>query len=219
VAGASGLVGRQILQGLLDDESVAAVHALVRRPLGVQHPRLTVHTVDFALLAALPPVDEAYLALGTTIKVAGSEEAFRAVDFDANLAVACAAQVAGARRIGLVSAMKADAGSRIFYSRVKGELEEAIAGLGFQGVVMARPSLLVGDREALGQRERIGERIGLQVGRWLKPLIPANFRPITAAEVARALLRAVPIARGHRILLSGEMQDDAMLAWRSSGTS
>src|SRR5690349_16852276 len=80
VAGASGLVGRQILQGLLDDESVAAVHALARRPLGVQHPRLTVHTVDFAALPALPPLDEAYLALGTTIKVAGSEEAFRAVD-------------------------------------------------------------------------------------------------------------------------------------------
>ena len=219
MAGASGLVGRQILQGLLDDEAVAAVHALGRRSLGVQHPKLTVHTVDFAALPALPPVDEAYLALGTTIKVAGSEAAFRAVDFDASLAVACAAQVAGARRIGVVSAMKADAGSRIFYSRVKGELEEAVAGLGFEGVVVARPSLLVGDREALGQDERAGEKIGLQVGRWLKPLIPANFRPITATEVARALLRAVPIAKGHRVLLSGEMQDDASLAWRSSGSN
>jgi len=209
-------VGRQILQGLLADESVAAVHCLGRRPLGVQHPKLTVHTVDFAALPALPPIDEAYLALGTTIKVAGSEEAFRAVDFEANLAAARAAQVAGARRIGLVSAMKADAGSRIFYSRVKGELEEAVAGLGFEGVVIARPSLLVGDREALGQGERAGEKIGLQVGRWLKPLIPANFRPITAAEVARALLRVVPIAKGQRVLLSGELQDDASLAWRSS---
>ncbi|MEJ8836687.1 hypothetical protein [Ramlibacter sp. AN1133] len=183
----------------------------------MQHPKLTVHTVDFAALPALPPIDEAYLALGTTIKVAGSEEAFRAVDFDASLATARAAQAAGARRAGVVSAMQADAGSRIFYSRVKGELEEAVTGLGFEGVVIARPSLLVGDRQALGQRERAGEKIGLQVGRWLKPFIPANFRPITAAEVARALLRAVPVARGHRILLSGEMQDDASLAWRSSG--
>ena len=206
MAGASGLVGRQILQGLLDDESVAAVHVLARRPLGVQHPRLTVHTVDFAALPALPPIDEAYLALGTTIKVAGSQEAFRAVDFDASLAVARAAQVAGARHLGLVSAMGADAGSRIFYSRVKGELEEAIAGLGFEGVVIARPSLLVGDREALGQAVRAGEKLGLHVGRWLKPLIPANFSPITAQEVARALLRSVPVARGQRVLLSGEMQ-------------
>jgi uncharacterized protein YbjT (DUF2867 family) len=212
VAGASGLVGRQILQGLLDDESVAAVHALVRRPLGVQDPRLTVHTVDFAALPALPPMDEAYLALGTTIQVAGSQEAFRALDFAANLAVARAAQAAGARRLGLVSAMGADAGSRICYSRVKGELEEAVAGLGFEGLVIARPSLLVGDRGALGQPERTGEKIGLHVGRWLKPLIPANFRPITAAQVARALLRYVPVARGHRVLLSGEMQSDAVLA-------
>ena len=209
VAGATGLVGRQILQELLDDDAVAAVHALVRRPLGLRHPRLTEHTVDFARLPPLPPVDEAYLALGTTIKAAGSEAAFRAVDFDASLAVACAAQVAGARRIGVVSAMQADAGSHIFYSRVKGELEEAVAGLGYEGVVIARPSLLVGDREALGQPERPGERIGLHVGRWLKPLIPANFRPITARDVARALLRAVPVARGHRVLLSGEMQDSA----------
>ena len=135
-------------------------------------------------------IDEAYLTLGTTIKVAGSEQAFRAVDFDANLAVARAAQRAGAQRIGVVSAMKADPGSRIFYSRVKGELEEAVAALGFKGIVIARPSLLVGDREALGQDERAGEKTGLQVGRWLKPLIPANFRPITALEVARALPRA-----------------------------
>jgi uncharacterized protein YbjT (DUF2867 family) len=217
LAGASGLVGREILQGLLADDTVTAVHALVRRPLALEDPKLTVHTVDFSALPALPPVDEAYLALGTTIKVAGSEEAFRAVDFDASLAVARAAQAAGARRIGVVSAMKADAGSRIFYSRVKGELEEAVATLGFEGVVIARPSLLVGDREALGQPERAGEKIGLQVGRWIKPLVPANFRPITAAEVARALLRAVPIAKGQRVLLSGEMQDDASLAWRSSG--
>jgi uncharacterized protein YbjT (DUF2867 family) len=88
VAGATGLVGRAILQGLLADEGVAAVHALARRPLAIEHPRLTTHLVDFAALPALPAVDEAYLALGTTIKVAGSQPAFRAVDFDANLAVA-----------------------------------------------------------------------------------------------------------------------------------
>jgi uncharacterized protein YbjT (DUF2867 family) len=199
-------VGREILQGLLADEEVAAVHALARRPLGVQHPKLTVHTVDFAALPPLPPVDEAYLALGTTIKVAGSEAAFRAVDFEANLAVACAAQVAGARRIGVVSAMGADAASRIFYNRVKGELEQAVADLGYEGVVIARPSLLAGDRAALGQPERAGERIGLRIGRWLKPLIPANYRPIRASDVARALLRAVPHAQGRRLLLSGAMQ-------------
>ncbi|HET8748439.1 MAG TPA: nucleoside-diphosphate sugar epimerase, partial [Ramlibacter sp.] len=70
----------------------------------------------------------------------------------------------------------------------------------------ARPSLLVGDRAALGQPERRGEKIGEQVGRWLKPLVPANYRPITAAQVAGALLRAVSTARGQQVLLSGQMQ-------------
>ena len=86
VAGASGLVGREILQGLLTDDSVAAVHVLVRRSLAVRHAKLTTHVVDFAALPLLPRVDEVYLALGTTIKVAGSQAAFRAV-FESQLTI------------------------------------------------------------------------------------------------------------------------------------
>lgn len=206
VAGATGLVGREILQGLLADDSVAAVHALVRRPLGVKHPKLTAHVVDFAALPALPTVDEAYLALGTTIKVAGSQSAFRAVDFDANLAVAQAARAAGAKRLGLVSAMGADARSSIFYNRVKGELEAALAQLGYETVVIARPSFLAGDRESLGQPVRGGEKLALRVSQWLRPVIPANLRSIAARDVAAALLREVPAASGRKIMLSSEMQ-------------
>ncbi|MFL6621776.1 MAG: nucleoside-diphosphate sugar epimerase [Sulfurifustis sp.] len=206
LAGATGLVGREILQGLLADDSVKAVHALGRRALDLQHPKLSSHVVNFPVLPPLPSVDEAYLALGTTIKVAGSQAAFRAVDFDANLAVARAAIAAGARRVGLVSAMGADAHSRIFYSRVKGELEEALAKLNFEGLVIARPSMLIGDREALGQPTRTGEKIAMYVGALLGPLIPSNYRPITASKVARALLTRVPAARGREVLLSGAMQ-------------
>jgi uncharacterized protein YbjT (DUF2867 family) len=159
VAGTTGLVGRAILEGLLADGSVAAVHALGRREPGVAHPTLTPHVVDFAALPPLPPLDKVYLALGTTIKAAGSRAAFRAVDFDANLAVARAALAAGARRAGLVSAMGANAKSRVFYNRVKGEIEEALARLPFDGLVTARPSLLTGDREALGQPGRPAERV------------------------------------------------------------
>src|SRR5690606_17391283 len=137
--------GQAVLQGLLADDSVAAVHALGRRKLGFEHPKLISHAVDFAALPPLPPLDEAYLALGTTIKVAGSQEAFRAVDYEANLAVARAARAAGARRLGLVSAMGADARSSIFYNRVKGELEDALTALGFSTLVIARPSFLAGD--------------------------------------------------------------------------
>jgi uncharacterized protein YbjT (DUF2867 family) len=206
VAGASGLVGRAVLQGLLADDSVAAVHALGRRKLGLEHPKLTSHAVDFTALPPLPPVDEAYLALGTTIKVAGSQAAFRSVDFDANLAVAKAVFAAGARKLGLVSAMGADVRSSIFYNRVKGELEEALTLIGFDTLVIARPSFLSGDREALGQPVRGGEKLALRVSQVLRPLIPANLRAIAAADVARALLANVPTAQGRKVMLSGAMQ-------------
>ena len=206
LAGATGLVGQEILLGLLADETVAAVHALGRRALALQHPRLISHVVDFTALPPLPALDEAYLALGTTIKVAGSQAAFRAIDFDANLAVARAAQAAGALRVGLVSAMGADARSRVFYGRVKGELEEALTALGFEALVIARPSFLAGDREALGQPARAREQVGLRLFRILRPLIPANYRAIAAIDVARALLARVPSAQGREVLMSGAMQ-------------
>lgn len=206
LAGATGLVGRAILEGLLADGSVTAVHALGRREPGVSHPKLIPHVVDFAKLPPLPPLDEVYLALGTTIKAAGSQVAFRAVDFDANLAVARAAIAAGARRAGLVSAMGADANSRIFYNRVKGELDDALTRLSFDGLIIARPSLLMGDRDALGQPERFAEKVATTVSKLLGSLIPANYRPVTASDVARSLLARVPTARGRVVLLSGEMQ-------------
>jgi uncharacterized protein YbjT (DUF2867 family) len=206
LAGASGLVGRELLRELLADPSIARVHALVRRELPQRDARLTQHIVDFAALPALPAVAEAYIALGTTIKVAGSQSAFRSVDADAVLAVARAARQAGAQRLGVVSAMGADAHSRVFYSRVKGETEQALAQLGFDTLVIARPSLLVGDRHAVGQPVRRGEEIGAQVSRWIGFAIPANYRPIEARRVARALHQAVPAGTGRRVLLSGQMQ-------------
>ena len=206
VAGASGLVGKRILQGLLADRTVASVIALLRRPAQLKHPKLTTLLVEFRSLPTLPPVDEVYLALGTTIKVAGSQSAFRAVDFDANLAVAKAAIDAGAGRCGLVSAMGADPGSKVFYSRIKGELEEALASLPFDALVIARPSLLVGDRLELGQPERRGETVGRIVGQLLGSIVPKNYRPITASDVAAALLARVPAAKGRLVLASGEMQ-------------
>ena len=210
IAGATGLVGREILDGLLADRTVVAVHSLGRRPPAIAHPKLTAHVVDFAALPALPCADEVYLALGTTIKVAGSQAAFRAVDHDANLAVATAALAAGARKAGLVSAMGADARSTVFYSRVKGELENALAQMPFDRLAIARPSMLVGNREALGQPTRRGEEWASAIGKVLGFLIPANYKPIEAAAVARALLRAVPSGKGTTVLKSGAMQREAL---------
>jgi len=206
VAGATGLVGREILSAILADNTYAAVHGVGRRALATTHPKLSFHVLDFAALPALPAVDDVFIALGTTIKVAGGQRAFRAVDFDAVLALANAARSSGASRLGIVSAMGASETSLIFYNRVKGEMEHAVSRLGFDSLVFARPSMLIGNRHSLGQSERSGEKLALIFMRF-GALIPANYRAIEAGRVARALVHAVKTAeKGMRILLSGDMQ-------------
>ncbi len=171
------------------------------------HPKLVNHLVEGFATFQPPAVDQVFIALGTTIKVAGSQEAFRAVDFDAVLAVARAARAAGARRLGIVSAMGADAKSSVFYNRVKGEMEAAVSRLGYDSLVLARPSLLSGDRSALGQARRSAEKFAAATMRLLRPLTPANYRAIAASDVAAALVRNVQSTpSGQKVLLSGEMQ-------------
>lgn len=207
VAGATGLVGREILAALLADNTYSSVHCVGRRTLPLQHPKLVQHVVDFKALPTLPRVDDCFIALGTTIKVAGSQAAFRAVDFDAVVALARAAHAQGATKLGVISAMGADARSSVFYNRVKGEMEAALATLNFDSLVIARPSMLAGHREALDQPVRSGEQIALVLTRWLKPVIPANYRSIQAHDVAHALIRAVKAGQpGVQRLLSGAMQ-------------
>lgn len=202
LAGASGLVGREIVRAW---PGPATLHRLVRRPMEAA-PHTQVHVVDFAALPALPPATIALCALGTTIRDAGSQQAFRAVDFDAVLAFARAAQAAGVRRFGLVSALGAEPRSSNFYSRVKGEAEAAVAALGFETLVIARPSLLVGDRRALGQPARPGEAVAQGLFAPMAPLIPKLWRPVRAASVAQALLAAVAEGRpGLRRLTNGEL--------------
>lgn len=202
LAGATGLVGGLILQALLADQTVSEVHALSRRPLSVRHPKLQFHVVDFSHLPALPQVDEVYLALGTTMKVAGNQAAFRAVDLEANLAVAKAAFASGALRLGVVSAAGANAKSSMFYNRVKGELEDALKAMGLNALVIARPSLLLDYRNGLQQPPRIGEQIAIPIAKLLAPLLPAIYRPVHAQAVALSLVKTVPTAEGVVVLAS-----------------
>jgi uncharacterized protein YbjT (DUF2867 family) len=210
LAGATGLVGREVLAALLTDKRYAAVHCVSRRALKVSHPKLFNHVVDLTAsmtLSDIPRIDDVVIALGTTIKVAGSQQAFRAVDFDAVLAVARAGRARGATRLSVVSAMGANAKSSIFYNRVKGEMEAAVTALGYPTLIIARPSMLLGDRQSLAQPTRPGERFWGPAMTLLKPLIPANYQAINAAQVARALLGAMHDADpGTRVLLSGELQ-------------
>jgi len=206
IAGATGLVGHELTRELLDTGNTE-VHLLVRRALGDVDRRAVVHVVDFARFDALPPLDDLYCALGTTIKVAGSEEAFRRIDFDAVVAVARAARASGATRLAVVSALGADATSRVFYNRVKGQMEAAVSELGFDSVVIARPSLLTGDREALGQPTRLGERVAIAFTAPLRAILPAGVRPIEARVVARAMVHALAsAAAGVTVLDSAQLQ-------------
>jgi uncharacterized protein YbjT (DUF2867 family) len=210
LAGASGLVGRALLPLLLAGRPYERVHVLLRRavPDIEADTKLKVHQVDYARLpAALPAVDDVYVALGTTIKVAGSESAFRQVDFDFVVNTARAARAVGATRLAVVSALGADPRSRVFYNRVKGEMETAIAQLGYASVVIARPSLLLGDRAALGQPARSGEAWATRLLGPLGWAVPRRVRPIAARTVAAALLAAVLDGQcGVRVLESGPMQ-------------
>lgn len=217
LAGATGLIGHDLLATLLADPQCPFVHTLGRRAPAQIDSRIQHHPVDFSALVVDMPdqasISEVYVALGTTIKVAGSQQAFRAVDFDAVLAVARLGLTLGANRIGVVSALGADPRSRVFYSRVKGDMEEAVSRLGYASVVFARPSLLAGDRESLGQPMRSGEKIGMTVSRLLRPLIPANYRSIASRDVAHALVRAVQTAQpGVTVLSSAQMQESSLAA-------
>lgn len=207
IAGPTGLIGSELVAQCLAAGDI--VHALVRRAPAVVAPRAGLHwlMIEYHGLPLLPQATEAYCALGTTIKVAGSQQAFRAVDFDAVLCFARACCTAGVRRFAVVSALGADAASSNFYSCVKGEMEAALASLGFNSLIIARPSLLAGNRAALGQPMRRAERLALAAAAPLTALIPKAWRPIQAHTVARALRVAMCEARpGTRIVPSAELQ-------------
>ena len=190
LAGASGLVGGHCLRLLLAEPTYGRVIALGRRALPLQHPKLEQKLVDFAHIADLVPrADDVYCCLGTTIKKAGSQAAFRRVDHDYVVALAQAAKQAGARRFLLVSALGANPRSRIFYSRVKGEVERDVSAVPFTAVHIFRPSLLLGERGA----SRPFERLAFPLFKALTPLLVGPMRPyraIAAETVARAMIRA-----------------------------
>lgn len=203
IAGASGFIGQRVLQALLADPGVFEVHAFVRRPLPFTHKQLFQHVQGLDRLDQLSPgftADVALNCLGTTIKVAGSQEAFRAVDQDAVLAFARLARRAGVRRFLSVSAIGASPGSGNFYSRVKGEVERDLRAMDFDTLVLLRPSLLTGERAEF----RFGERLGQCLSAPVAPLMIgplAAYRPVSGDVVAHAMAAAVHDGRpGVRVL-------------------
>lgn len=210
LAGATGLIGSHVLKLLLAEDEWSRVVTVGRRPMPELHKKLEQRVLDLGELETvsdLPHVDDVFCCLGTTIKQAGSQPAFRRVDHAFILGVAHAGLHAGAKQFLLVSAIGADPGSRVFYSRVKGETESAIRRLAFQGVQILRPSLLLGERSEF----RVGERIAMVVAPPLSLLLLGRlrrYRPIRAETVARAMVNLAREApRGPNVF-----EYDAMIA-------
>ena len=193
LVGATGLVGQAVMQQALADPRVSGLVAPARKPLPAQ-PRLHNPVVDFD---QLPPdaewwnADAVICTLGTTIRVAGSQAAFRRVDYDYPLAVARLALLHGANTFVLTSASGANPDSRIFYSRTKGELERDLASLGYASLSFVRPGLLGGERT----QRRPAEQWGMQVLGVIGPLLPRRYRMVPAELVATALLRCALVPK------------------------
>ena len=191
IAGATGLVGAACLGRLLDSGSWQRVIALVRRRTGREHRRYEERVLDFKSLdhVDIPAGSDIFCALGTTIRAAGSQEAFRRVDHDYPLALARRAAECGARQYLIVTSAGAGESKSNFYLRTKGEVEQAIGAIPFEAVHIFRPGPLVGPR----RERRVGETIGIAAARALGFALAGplrKYRAIAAADVAAAMLAA-----------------------------
>jgi len=202
LVGATGLVGSAVLRQAQADARVTRIVAPTRRKLP-SHPKLENPLVDFESLPADPAwwaVDGVICTLGTTIRKASSQEAFRQVDHDYPLAVAKLARQYGARAFALNSATGADPRSRFFYNRVKGEVEAAIRRVGFPSLTIVRPALIGGHRE----ESRPAEFVAMRLLRLAEPLLPRRYRVVPHERIATALLEAAITAPSGEHLIESE---------------
>ena len=203
IAGASGLVGGECLRRLLASAAYSTVTIVTRRPLGdvAGHPKVREIVIDFARLDSVKAelrADHVFCALGTTIRKAGSQAKFRQVDFEYPRHLAQLTRANGARHFSLVSALGASSNSGVFYSRVKGELEDALRAMGWPSLCLLRPSVIAGERQESRPLERVGE--------WLLRFGPSTYRPVAAGTIAAAMIAtAQHQAAGVTILESREI--------------
>lgn len=190
IVGATGLVGTQLVRQLLKDERFEKVRIFVRRDAGINHPKLEQQIVDFREILTWEKVltgDVLFSALGTTLKQAGGKKNQYEVDFQFNLDFAKKAKENGIENYILVSSVGANSKSKIFYARIKGELDEAVEKIGFKNLAILRPSSLSGERN----QRRIAEEITVPVARFITKFILKKYRPIEGKTVAKAMINAV----------------------------
>ncbi len=206
--GATGLVGNELLHQLLNEQAYSKVIAPTRRPHHLKDAKLVNPVVNFKELEQYGgrwQCDDVYICLGTTIKKAGSKAAFREVDFDYILKAAVVAKAGGANQCLLISSVGADPESLFFYTRVKGETEEAIKALGFWATHIFQPGVLVGKRSEF----RLGEKIGIGVSnllRGISPKILGDYNPTEVDALAKNMIEAArSIAGGVQFHRAGEL--------------
>ena len=190
VIGATGLVGKKLVIQLLENNNFEKIIIFVRRDSGIKHQKLEQHIVDFSNIETWGTKltgDILFSALGTTLKQAGSKEKEYEVDFTYNLNFAMKAKENGIKNYVLVSSVGANSKSKIFYTRMKGELDDAVSKLGFENLVILRPSSLVGDR----RQKRMVEVVSIPIAIFLTKLILKKYRPIKDEIVAKAMINAV----------------------------
>lgn len=207
VAGSTGLIGGQLLELLLNDNHYSSVVAISRKSLAITNPKLRNVVCELGDLSTHRyqlKADHIFCCLGTTIKKAKSRENFRSVDFEGPLALAKISKELGTLKFLLISSLGANKNSGIFYNQVKGEVEEAIAQVGFSSFHILRPSLLLGNR----QEERTGEDAAKLFYKIFGFLVPKKYQAIESSKVAKAMLAlAKQEQTGNFIHESNELQN------------
>lgn len=189
LVGATGLVGNELLNFLLNHPGYETVKVFTRKRMSVDHPKLDQIIVEFDNLEQYKGylnVDDVFCCLGTTIKKAGSQEAFKKVDLEYPFVLAKLARECGVEKFLVITAMGADRNSKVFYNRVKGELEVELKRVGFPALHIFRPSLLLGDRNEF----RLGEKIAIILSPLLSFIMVGSlspYKPIKALDVANAM--------------------------------
>ncbi len=206
LVGATGLTGNLLLELLLNNNDYQKIIVYTRKTIYISHPKLDQRMIDFNLLDTAVAADDVYCCLGTTIKQAGSKPAFEKVDFEYPLKIAKLQHGAGSKKFLVISAMGASEKSSIFYSRVKGKLENELQQLGYESLYIFRPSFITGERK----EKRTGEFVGLLFMSIINPLLVGPFKKykaVSALAIAKAMAHFASLNEaGNHIILSDEIK-------------
>jgi len=208
VAGASGLIGKELVQKLIRSDQYSRIYVLSRKKSGLVNVKIKELVIDFNKIDQLKfdeRIDDVFCTLGTTMKQAGSRDNFKKVDYEYVVALAKLGKFLGASKFLVISAMGANSKSSVFYNKVKGMTEEALIDIGFNQLVILRPSLLLGERSEM----RFAERLSGLLMKGLNFIIPDNYKAIKAEKVANSMIKmANNSTKMVLIVKSGEMQKD-----------